>query len=235
MTFVQDSTYKAIEELLMLHNGSVRDIAQVIMSYWFIKFPECLRNELDLHYPEFQLEMEVGLKTNHVDWDHLESKEVKLSVGLFLCNSLGSDTSIVAMIILKKLFTAKINLSRPWKYFLSDGLLYIYDLKTEVMELQNFESSDFFDASNEHDLQWLQQCHLKSQYIQFFGGRVNVGNKNHIQFLLPYFNFDEENLGEKEWKYDEEIGFEVLQPWDRLDTFTIEDSWWFFSKGEQIF
>ena len=104
MTSVQDSIYKAIEELLMSHNGSVRDIAQVIMSYWFIKFPECLRNELDLHYPEFQLEMEVGLKTNHVGWDHLESKEAKLSVGLFLCNSLVSDTSIVAMIILKKLF-----------------------------------------------------------------------------------------------------------------------------------
>ena len=241
MAFVKDKTYEAIEEVLMLHNGNVRDIAAVIMSYWFIKYPESLRKKLRALYPNLELKMEAGLQIiNHTDWDHSLSKEAKLRVGIFLCNSVASNRSIVAMIVLKKLSITKLPESSSfWQYFLSDGLLYIYDLKTQAMKLQNFtdNGSDLFHAENVHDLKWRQEIRsrftieVEAKQLDFFGGRVTVGNKNYIRFCLPELNYDLSWFLNEIRHDDEETGFTVPEEWDRSDTFTIEDNWWFFWKG----
>ena len=133
MTFVEDDVYEKLHELLLPYNESVDVIVDLILSYSFIKIPKFLYKQLDIKFPGVcnHLKREAKLKILAQSiWNISIGKWVELRVGFILCNSIVSDQTIIAMIALPDLLDATYE-DVSWKVFLSNGLLWIFDLGTE--------------------------------------------------------------------------------------------------------
>ena len=128
-----------------------------------------------------------------------------------------------------------------WQYFAAEALLYTYDLETKVMTSYKFKDSHYFIDHHFHGLLWQQSFprgldayRIRTiNCLQFCGGRVNVSRKNYIQFCLPEFNHfrNDDWFAAKDCEHDEKTLFEGMKPWDKSDTFSIEDNWWKICKG----
>ena len=250
MAFVDDDVYEELHKLLVLYNGSVDIIADLILSYSFIKIPEFLYKQLDIKFPRVRnhliKEAKVKMLSKNV-WNASLKKEVKLRVGFFLCNSIVSDKTIITMIALPYLVNSRHSDKEFWQSFLCDGLLWIFDLGTEECTFyEHMDNWPFFNKYKNHDLSWYQDFPkyrdnelswyrdlmdtgghvIRMEEIQFFGGRIVVSDKNYIQFCVPQFN----HVRYEEWEEEihEESGLRGPKPWDKSDVFTIEDNWWFF-------
>ena len=199
MTLLEDDDYNKIETTLLLYNGNIQEISKLILSYCFFVIPRSLRKLLAENFYQYniQKEADVSIGPDRNNWEYWLKKEVKLRVGVLLCDSVISNELMFAMIVLPKLKIFSYFNEEHSPIYNCDGHFWTYNLKKkETISNHNMEvkkERDYFQF-NSHRLSWFrvynsmygQRLMVKPE-ITVFGGRIRLRTE-HIQFCLKTFN-----------------------------------------------